>query len=66
MLSINKNYLDLQNGSTRFDSAEDRRLITSIDVYESDFGTLQVALNRFIREHNGTAAKRGQDACINP
>ena len=51
-------------GSTRFDSAEDRRLITSIDVYESDFGTLQVAPNRFIRGANSTAAKKGQDALI--
>jgi hypothetical protein len=51
-------------GSTRFDQAEDRRLVTSIDVYESDFGTLQVAPNRFIRGANGTAAKRGQDALI--
>ena len=51
-------------GSTRFDSAEDRRLITSIDVYESDFGTLQVAPNRFIRGANATAAKKGQDALI--
>ena len=51
-------------GSTRFDAAEDRRLITSIDVYESDFGTMQVAPNRFIRGANGTAAKVGQDALI--
>ena len=51
-------------GSTRFDQAEDRRLVTSIDVYESDFGTLQVAPNRFIRGANGTVAKRGQDALI--
>ena len=51
-------------GSTRFDQAEDRRLVTSIDVYESDFGTLQVAPNRFIRKANATAAKRGQDALI--
>ena len=51
-------------GSTRFDQAEDRRLVTSIDVYESDFGTLQVAPNRFIRGANGTSAKRGQDALI--
>jgi hypothetical protein len=51
-------------GSTRFDAAEDRRLITSIDVYESDFGTMQVAPNRFIRGANGTAAKIGQDAHI--
>ena len=41
-------------GSTRFDAAEDRRLITSIDVYESDFGTMQVSPNRFIRGANGT------------
>merc|ERR1711907_714124 len=51
-------------GSTRFDQAEDRRLVTSIDVYESDFGTLQVAPNRFIRGANSTAAKKGQDALI--
>ena len=51
-------------GSTRFDAAEDRRLITSIDVYESDFGTMQVAPNRFIRGANGTPAKVGQDALI--
>jgi hypothetical protein len=51
-------------GSTRFDAAEDRRLITSIDVYESDFGTMQVAPNRFIRNNNGTAAKKGQDAYV--
>ena len=51
-------------GSTRFDAAEDRRLITSIDVYESDFGTMQVAPNRFIRGANSTAAKIGQDAHI--
>ena len=51
-------------GSTRFDQAEDRRLVTSIDVYESDFGTLQVAPNRFIRGANSTAAKVGQDALI--
>ena len=51
-------------GSTRFDAAEDRRLITSIDVYESDFGTMQVSPNRFIRGANSTAAKVGQDALI--
>ena len=51
-------------GSTRFDQAEDRRLVTSIDVYESNFGTLQVAPNRFIRGANATSAKRGQDALV--
>ena len=39
-------------------------MVTSIDVYESDFGTLQVAPNRFIRGANVTAAKRGQDALV--
>tara|TARA_R110002020_G_scaffold196346_2_gene397283 strand:+ start:2145 stop:3113 length:969 start_codon:yes stop_codon:yes gene_type:complete len=48
-------------GATRFDKAEDRRLMTSIDVYESDFGTMQVQPNRWIRKANATAAKRGQD-----
>ena len=48
-------------GATRFDKAEDKRLMTSIDVYESDFGTMQVIPNRWIRKANGTAAKRGQD-----
>ena len=37
-------------GATRFDKAEDRRLMTSIDVYESDFGTMQVTPNRWIRK----------------
>ncbi len=31
---------------------------------ESDFGTMQVSPNRFIRGANGTAAKIGQDAHI--
>ena len=48
-------------GATRFDKAEDKRLMTSIDVYESDFGTMQVIPNRWIRKANSTAAKRGQD-----
>ena len=48
-------------GATRFDKAEDKRLMTSIDVYESDFGTMQVIPNRWIRKANATAANRGQD-----
>ena len=63
--SFNKQVLSgFTGGSTRFDQAEDRRLVTSIDVYESDFGTLQVAPNRFIRGANATAAKKGQDALV--
>ena len=51
-------------GATRFDKAEDKRLITSIDVYESDFGSMQVIPNRWIRKTNATAAKRGQDVLL--
>ena len=51
-------------GATRFDKAEDKRLMTSIDVYESDFGSMQVIPNRWIRKTNGTAAKRGQDVLL--
>jgi len=51
-------------GATRFDKAEDRRLMTSIDVYESDFGTMKVVPNRWIRKANSIAAKRGQDVLL--
>jgi len=51
-------------GATRFDKAEDKRLMTSIDVYESDFGTMQVIPNRWIRKANASAAKRGQDVLL--
>jgi hypothetical protein len=64
VLSINKKLSGFTGGSTRFDAAEDRRLVTAIDVYESDFGTLQVAPNRFIRGANATSAKIGQDALV--
>jgi hypothetical protein len=33
--------------ATRFKRAEDRRLIAAIDVYESDFGQLQIVPDRF-------------------
>lgn len=36
-------------GSTRFDKAEDKSVTASVDVYISDFGTLQVVPNRFQR-----------------
>ena len=50
-------------GATRFDKAEDRRLMTSIDVYESDFGAMQVTPNRWIRK-TAASAKRGQDVYL--
>ena len=36
-------------GSTRFDKSEDKSITASVDVYISDFGTLQVVPNRFQR-----------------
>ena len=51
-------------GATRFDKAEDRRLMTSIDVYESDFGTMKVVPDRWIRKSDGTAIRRGQDVYL--
>lgn len=39
-------------GSTRFDASEDKTLYTSIDVYSSDFGDLEVVPNRFQRDRD--------------
>lgn len=36
-------------GATKFDKSEDKKLTAAIDVYESDFGTLKVKPNRFMR-----------------
>ena len=48
--SFNKQKLSgFTGGSTRFDPAENKRLVASVDVYESDFGALQVMPNRFSR-----------------
>lgn len=38
--------------ATRMDQSEDRKLVTSIDVYESDFGSLKVVPNRFQRNRD--------------
>jgi hypothetical protein len=48
--SFNKQKLSgFTGGSTRFDPAENKRLVAAVDVYESDFGALQVTPNRFSR-----------------
>jgi len=39
-------------GNTRFDASEDKTLYTSIDVYSSDFGDLEVVPNRFSRDRD--------------
>tara|TARA_Y100000593_G_scaffold84791_1_gene160842 strand:+ start:153 stop:1100 length:948 start_codon:yes stop_codon:yes gene_type:complete len=38
--------------STRMDKGEDKKLFASIDVYESDFGALQIQPSRFSRERD--------------
>ena len=48
---INKQKISAFAGNaTRFDNSEDKMLVTAIDVYVSDFGTLKVMPNRFQRE----------------
>ena len=39
-------------GSTKFDASEDKTLYTSIDIYSSDFGDLEVVPNRFSRDRD--------------
>jgi hypothetical protein len=49
----NKQNLSAFSGNTtRFDKSEDMRLVTSIDVYVSDYGELRVVPNRFSRERS--------------
>lgn len=40
-------------GATRFDRAEDAKLVATVDVYKSDFGVLKILPNRFSRERDG-------------
>ena len=48
--AFNKTQLSTFTGNaTRFKTAEDRRLVSSIDVYGSDWGDLEVVPNRFQR-----------------
>ena len=48
--SFNKQKLSgFTGGSTRFDPAENKRLVAAVDIYESDFGALTVVPNRFSR-----------------
>lgn len=38
--------------ATRMDKSEDKRLTSSIDIYESDFGVHKIVANRFSRERD--------------
>jgi hypothetical protein len=49
--AVNKqNISAFTGGVTSFDKSEDKKLVTAIDVYVSDFGTHRVVPNRFQRE----------------
>jgi hypothetical protein len=51
--SFNKQKLSgFTGGSTKMTSAEDKRLVAAIDIYESDFGSLTVVPNRFSRNRD--------------
>ena len=51
--SFNKQVLSgFTGGSTRFDPAENKRLVAAVDVYESDFGEMTVVPNRFSRSRS--------------
>ncbi len=48
---VNKQKVSGFSGNaTRMEDAEDQKLVTSIDIYVSDFGSLRVVPNRFQRE----------------
>lgn len=44
-----QNFSTFSGNATRMDKSEDKTLYASIDVYESDFGTLKIVPNRFMR-----------------
>jgi hypothetical protein len=51
--SFNKQVLSsFTGGATKFDPAENKRLVNAVDVYESDFGALTVVANRFSRSRS--------------
>lgn len=50
---FNKTVISSFSGnSTRFDRGEDKRLVTAIDIYVSDFGDHRVVPNRFSRDRS--------------
>ena len=51
--SFNKQTVSTFTGNaTRFKTAEDKELVAAIDVYQSDFGDLQIIPNRFMRSRD--------------
>lgn len=43
-------------GTTRFDHSEDKRLVTAIDIYVSDFGEHRIIPDRFLKNENSDTA----------
>lgn len=61
---FNKQVFSTFSGNTtRFDSAEDARLVATVDVYRSDFGTIKIIPSRFTRE---AAGSRGDVLILDP
>jgi len=51
--AFNKQVLSgFTGGATRMDDAENKRLVSAVDVYESDFSTLSVVPNRFQQQRS--------------
>ena len=51
--SFNKQKLSgFTGGSTRMSQSDDKKLVTAIDIYESDFGSMTVVPNRFSRSRD--------------
>jgi len=46
------NISSFTGGITKFDQSEDKKLVTAIDIYESDFGTHTIVANRFQRDRD--------------
>ena len=44
--------------ATRFKGAEDKTLIAAIDIYDSDFGELQIVPNRFMRSRDALVLQK--------
>lgn len=53
----------MTGGTTRFDQSEDRRLVTAVDVYVSDFGEHMIIPDRFLKQ-NGTDGSDGVSAYV--
>ena len=50
--------------ATRFKTAEDKRLTATIDVYQSDFGDMQVMPNRFMQGFSGATTSGIRSALV--